>query len=44
MDAIADHGEPIGMEKLLNRVRRQFPKLKFGYFNPPKENFGKKEN
>ena len=42
MDAVATHGEPIGMEKLLDRIRKQFPKLKFGYFNPPKENFGKK--
>jgi pyruvate-formate lyase-activating enzyme len=42
MDAVAAHGEPIGMEKLLDRIRKQFPKLKFGYFNPPKENFGKK--
>ena len=41
MDAVATHGEPIGMGKVLNRIRRQFPKLKFGYFNPPKENFGK---
>jgi pyruvate-formate lyase-activating enzyme len=40
MNAVATHGEPIGMEKLLNRIRNQFPKLKFGYFNPPKENFG----
>jgi len=42
MDAVATHGEPIGMEKLLDRIRKQFPKLKFGYFNPPKEDFGKK--
>ena len=42
MNAIAEHGEPIGMEKILHRVRRQFPKLKFGYFNPPKENFKKR--
>ena len=40
MNAVATHGEPIGMEKLLNHVRKQFPNLKFGYFNPPKENFG----
>ena len=39
MNTVATHGEPIGMEKLLNRIRKQFPKLKFGYFNPPKENF-----
>ena len=42
MNTIAEHGEPIGMEKILHRVRRQFPKLMFGYFNPPKENFKKK--
>ena len=39
MNTVAAHGEPIGMEKLLNRIRKQFPKLKSGYFNPPKENF-----
>ena len=39
MNAVATHGEPMGMEKLLNRIRKQFPKLKFGYFNPPKEHF-----
>jgi pyruvate-formate lyase-activating enzyme len=33
------HGEPIGMQNLMNRVRQQFPKLKHGYFNPPKEKF-----
>jgi pyruvate-formate lyase-activating enzyme len=43
MNAAVSHGEPIGMEKLLYRIRQQFPKLKFGYFNPPKENFGKKQ-
>jgi molybdenum cofactor biosynthesis enzyme MoaA len=42
MDAVATHGEPIGMEKLLDKIRKQFPKLKFGYFNPTKEDFGKK--
>jgi len=39
MNAVAAHGEPIGMEKLLDRIRKQYPKLKFGYFNPPKEKF-----
>jgi pyruvate-formate lyase-activating enzyme len=39
MNAVATHDHPIGMEKLLNRIRQQFPKLKFGYFNPPKEKF-----
>jgi pyruvate-formate lyase-activating enzyme len=39
MNAIAEHGEPIGMKTLLDRIKRQFPKLKHGYFNPPKERF-----
>ncbi len=33
------HGEPLGMENLLNRIRSRFPKLLYGYFNPPKERF-----
>jgi molybdenum cofactor biosynthesis enzyme MoaA len=44
MNAVAENGEPIGMRNLLNRIQRQFPKLKFGYFNPPKEKFSKKRN
>jgi hypothetical protein len=40
MNTVATHGEAIGMEKLLSRIRKKFPKLKFGYFNPPKEKFG----
>jgi pyruvate-formate lyase-activating enzyme len=40
MNAVADHGDPIGMENLLNGIQTRFPKLKFGYFNPPKEKFG----
>jgi hypothetical protein len=27
------------MEVLLQQIREQFPNLKFGYFNPPKEKF-----
>jgi pyruvate-formate lyase-activating enzyme len=42
MNAVAECGEPIGMKNLLNRIQRRFPKLKFGYFNPPKEKFSKK--
>jgi pyruvate-formate lyase-activating enzyme len=41
MNAVAEHGDSIGMENLLNGIQTRFPKLKFGYFNPPKENFGK---
>ena len=33
------HGEPLGIQNLMNQVRQQFPNLKHGYFNPPKENF-----
>ena len=39
MDAAASNDAPIGMQNLLELIRREFPKLKFGYFNPPKENF-----
>jgi molybdenum cofactor biosynthesis enzyme MoaA len=39
MDAVASSGEPMGMEILLHQIREQFPDLKFGYFNPPKENY-----
>ncbi len=28
---------PFGMRELLAAVRREFPRLKFGYFNPPRE-------
>jgi pyruvate-formate lyase-activating enzyme len=38
-DVIPD-GAPIGMKNLLAQIRREFPQLKFGYFNPPKEKFG----
>jgi len=39
MEAAAPPGEPMGMEILLQQVRDQFPNLKFGYFNPPREKF-----
>ena len=39
MDAVAPPGKPMGMEVLLQQIREQFPNLKFGYFNPPKEKF-----
>jgi pyruvate-formate lyase-activating enzyme len=31
--------KPAGMEPLLQEVRKRFPKVRFGYFNPPKESF-----
>lgn len=39
MNVQSKHGEPIGIWNLIDRVRQQFPKLKHGYFNPPKEKF-----
>jgi len=39
MNAVTPHAEPIGVQNLINQVRAQFPKLKHGYFNPPKEKF-----
>jgi len=32
-------GEPLGMKNLLTGIRERFPKIRFGYFNPPKERF-----
>jgi pyruvate-formate lyase-activating enzyme len=39
MSEVAPNGAPIGMKNLLEQIRREFPDLKFGYFNPPKEKF-----
>jgi pyruvate-formate lyase-activating enzyme len=39
MNAVTPKDVPIGMHNLLEIVRREFPDLKFGYFNPPKEKF-----
>ncbi len=43
MNTVADQGEPIGIKNLLNRIRRHFPRLTFGYFNPPKEKWNRGE-
>jgi pyruvate-formate lyase-activating enzyme len=34
---ITDTGEALGMKQLLELLLDEFPKLKFGYFNPPME-------
>ena len=39
MNQAAEHGRPIGVHRLLQRVRKQFPELTYGYFNPPKEKY-----
>jgi MoaA/NifB/PqqE/SkfB family radical SAM enzyme len=28
-------GEPLGVATILDRVRREFPRVRFGYYNPP---------
>lgn len=37
MAAAAPLGPPVGMRRLLGRLRKAFPRLIHGYFNPPKE-------
>jgi len=39
MDRAAQHDAPMGMHNVLGRIRKMFPEVKFGYFNPPKEKF-----
>jgi pyruvate-formate lyase-activating enzyme len=41
MKRAAPQGRPAGMGPLLSRVRRAAPRLRFGYFNPPKERFAR---
>jgi pyruvate-formate lyase-activating enzyme len=33
-DALIEAGEALGIPALLNELRQQYPKLRFGYFNP----------
>ena len=40
MYALEPHGVPLGMKKIFNKIKRQFPDIRHGYFNPPKESFG----
>ena len=39
MEEITPHGMPLGMKKIFQRLKKEFPKLRHGYFNPPKESF-----
>ncbi len=38
--AAAPLGPPVGMHLMLERLRKAFPRLMHGYFNPPKEKWG----
>ncbi len=39
MNSVADHGRPMSMRNALTQIRKAFPSLIYGYFNPPKERF-----
>jgi len=37
-----EESEPVGIVTLCEMIKREFPAMLFGYYNPPKEKFGKK--
>jgi len=39
MYAAENHSRPVGMETALDMIRKRYPRVRFGYFNPPKEKF-----
>ncbi len=39
MNAAAPLGPPVGVQPLLQMIRKRFRTLQFGYFNPPKERY-----
>ncbi|MDF1590883.1 MAG: radical SAM protein [Desulfobacterales bacterium] len=39
MNKISNNSHPLGIKMVLGKIKTQFPKLKYGYFNPPKETF-----
>ena len=39
MNNVTPLGPPVGMDQLLKMIRKHFPNLQYGYFNPPKERF-----
>jgi len=39
MSKVTGMSAPVGIDKVLCRLERDFPKLNHGYFNPPKEKF-----
>ncbi|MEE4359001.1 MAG: radical SAM protein [Desulfococcaceae bacterium] len=43
MNQTEQHGPSLGMKELLKGIRREFPDLGYGYFNPPKEKWGQTE-
>lgn len=39
METASRSGQPKGIAAVLNKIQKMFPRLKHGYFNPPKERF-----
>ncbi len=39
MNRVESTGKPLGMKKMLRRIKTRFPSLKYGYFNPAKIKF-----
>ncbi len=39
MNRVKSNGKPLGMERMLRRIKTRFPGLKCGYFNPAKDKF-----
>jgi molybdenum cofactor biosynthesis enzyme MoaA len=39
MNSVSHISSPIGMKRLLSQIREDFPSLRHGYFNPPRESF-----
>ena len=39
MGTLVVSGKPMGMRRVYDNVRKSYPELKHGYFNPPKEKF-----
>ena len=44
MKRAAPFGDAIGMKTIIRTVKEEFPQIRHGYFNPPKEKFGKERN
>jgi MoaA/NifB/PqqE/SkfB family radical SAM enzyme len=42
MGKVAPSSSPMGVPALLKKIRKAFPQVRFGYFNPPKETFPSK--
>lgn len=44
MEKAETNGKPIGVWRLLKEIKKAHPHVKYGYFNPPKEQFTKTGN